>query len=251
MYQKPDMPLSIGGVLDDGFSLLKASFSSVLGLAFVAAYISNLPNMVADPQTETVDPADMAFAVLYLFLLPLSLILFGAMIARINAISSGLEMSLGESLRVGLRRFFPLLFCWILFIVAIMLGFVALVIPGLILSVSLLFAPYLVITDTVGPIDSIKRSHKLVWGHWWRTAALFAVVFFIVAAAYILIGILGAMTALAEGGNSPWVMWVAVPLISALITPVMYVFSIAILNDLKFRKEGEDLVDRIEAIADE
>ena len=251
MYQKPDVPLSIAGVLDDGFSLLKVCFTRVLPLALIAAYGNSLPRFTMVNSTNPAETAGPAFAIASLLGMMFSLLCFAAIVARINAISLGHNLSLGESLAIGLRRFFPLLLCWILYLLALVGGIIALVIPGLILGVSLVLAPYLLITDSLGPLESLRRSHRIVWGNWWRTAALFGVVFFILAAAYLCAGLIGAMTAVSDdaGAGLQLLEWVVLPLITAVVTPITYAFSIAILNDLKLRREGSDLVERIDAIA--
>ena len=139
--------------------------------------------------------------------------------------------------------------CIILDILAVIGGFIALVIPGLILSLSLLLAPYLVITDGLGPIAALNQSHKLVWGNWWRTAGIFTVLIFIVFAAYFLMGLLGTLQLVfgTDGADSnlTFVAYILVPMMSALISPLIYAFTMSILNDLKLRREGADLDARM------
>ena len=58
----------------------------------------------------------------------------------------------------------------ILYGLAIVVGLILLVIPGIILSISLCLAFYLVALENKGAVDSLKSSHALVKGYWWRTA---------------------------------------------------------------------------------
>ena len=47
------------------------------------------------------------------------------------------------------------------------IGFVLLVIPGIIASVFLLFVPFIVIERGTGPIEAVKASFEMVKGHFW------------------------------------------------------------------------------------
>ncbi len=248
MYQRPTAPLSIGGVLDDGFRLLKASFGKVILLAMIAAIVSNLPNFITAGMTpeETVE-AMTQMGLLFLLLIPVSLVIFIAVVARINAVAENEEMSLGASIGVGLNRFFPMLGCWIVFTLAIMVGFLLLVIPGFILMISLSFAFYLVIVERQGPVEAIGNSHRLVWGNWWRTAVLMTIIMFIIAAVYMLIGVVSAAGVVVEDQavSSGLATNVVIALAGGLVTPVTYAMWYAIFNDLRLRKEGADLEQRI------
>lgn len=253
MYQRPDGPLSIGGVLDDGFRLCKASFSKIFLLALISAFINQIPSAFmgftpGEEMTELPVGALWAFALTAV----ISMVFYGAVIARVDAISRGESVSLGEALGVGLRRFFPILISLILFTILVMLGLVVLIIPGLIVMLTLVFAPYLSVTDKLGPIEALKQSHRLVWGNWWRTAAIFAVIMFIVFAAYFLMGMLGALAG-AFGGvdvdsGFNLFQYLVLPLVTAIVSPLIYAFSMSVLNDLKLRREGGDLAERMEEL---
>ena len=43
MYQLPAAPLSLGGILDDGFKLFKASWKQLLPIAVVASVLASVP----------------------------------------------------------------------------------------------------------------------------------------------------------------------------------------------------------------
>jgi hypothetical protein len=250
MYQRPDAPLSIGGVLDDGFRLLKSSFGKLFLLALISSFFGQIPNYFigGTPAEQLEAVTSTALPWLGISFL-LSLIFYGALIARVQAVANGENLSMGGAIGVGAGRFFPMLACFILYSLAVAAGILALVIPGIILSLSLIFAPYLVITDRLGPVAAIKRSHNLVWGNWWRTAGILTVVIFIIIAAYFLMGLLAALQAAfgtggADGGPSFFV-YIFAALMAAIISPLVYAFSMSILNDLKLRKEGADLDARM------
>lgn len=47
---------------------------------------------------------------------------------------------------------------------AMLLGFILLIIPGIIVAVRLKFIPYLLLDEDIGPIDAVQRSWKLTRG---------------------------------------------------------------------------------------
>jgi hypothetical protein len=250
MYQRPDTPLSIGGVLDDGFRLVKSSYGKVFLLALIAAFTGQIPNyFLGESPAEQLQDIPAAALVWLGISIVLSVILTGALIARVEAVTNGDDLTMGAAIAVGLGRFLPMLGCLILYVLAVAVGLIALIIPGLILSLSLLLAPYLVITDNLGAIAAIKQSHKLVWGNWWRTAGIFTVLIFIVFAAYFLMGLLGTLQLVfgtdAADSNLTFFAYILVPMMSAVISPLVYAFTMSILNDLKLRKEGADLDARM------
>lgn len=257
MYQRPDAPRSIGGTLDDGFRLFKASYTQVFILAFVAALVGQIPSVMLG---GTADPADpfgqftVGVGVAFVLAMLISAVVYGAIIAMINAVANNQALSMSQAFAVGLQRFFPLVICGLLYTIAMFLGFLALIIPGIILSLTLLFGVYAVVTDNLGPIAALKYSHNLVWGNWWRTAAVVGVGTFILMAGMILVGVISGFAVAAGDGinpesvqSSPILNFVVLPLITAVLSPLFYAFVMAAFNDLKLRHSGADLAERIGA----
>jgi hypothetical protein len=94
-----------------------------------------------------------------------SLFLLFAIPAAIFAISKGTEFL--ESLRQGLRLFFPLLWCFILLELIVVGGLIMLIIPGIMMTVWF-FAGFftLVIEDKRG-LNALLQSREYVRGYWW------------------------------------------------------------------------------------
>jgi uncharacterized membrane protein len=85
----------------------------------------------------------------------------------------------------------------ILTVIIVALGFIAFVIPGIILAVGLGFVPFLVVERGLGPIEAMKESWRITKGHKWQL--------FLLLLALLGINLLGAM-ALVVG------IFVAVPI---------------------------------------
>lgn len=117
MYQRPESPLVIGGVLDDGFKLVRASFSQVIWLSLAGAVAANFANLFAggglDSGLSPVRAVVVGAGILVGALL--SVVFYAAILARINAVATGTEMTSKSAMRLGRRFFWPLLGCGLLY----------------------------------------------------------------------------------------------------------------------------------------
>jgi hypothetical protein len=87
----------------------------------------------------------------------------------------------------------------LLVVALIVLGFFALVIPGIIIACRLVFVSYIVMDKKLDPIEAVELSWKLTRGHGWRIFAMGIVSFFI-----IIFGLLLFIV-----GIFPAIMWVS------------------------------------------
>jgi len=255
MFQYANQPQSISKVLDNGIRLCLSSFKSVVGIAFVAAIISNIPNLFSPvPQIGQTFVTEGMKQMMWASLIAtiISLGFFNAVIFKMDAVASNKEASLGDALSTGLKKLVPVVIGVLLYMLAIMLGFVLLVVPGIILVMSLLFYSMLIIVDNRGIIESLKTSHHLVWGNWWRTSTVLTVPAILIMVLYIALGFITGVTAgLAGGVEQATGMPVTITLFSIAVGtvggPLFYAIMLVQLHDLKLRKQGLDLDQRLEA----
>ena len=264
MYQLATAPESIGGVLDNGFKLFRASFVPLFPLVvlstlattvpatFFSRYVQRfagegLPTWTRELGAEIFVGGVLTFLLVVVFT--------AAILVRIDAVANGRSMSLGQAFTAGLGRTPALFGTMLLAFLIVFLGCLLVVIPGIILSVWYIFAPYVAAIESRGPIESLARARALVRGHWWRTAALLTLVGIVAGVLYIVLGIAaGIVVALnpeqiAEG-TLPWYLdYLLSPLLSAITTPLATSLIVATYYDLKIRHEGGDLAARIAAAA--
>ncbi len=65
------------------------------------------------------------------------------------------------------------------------IGFILLIIPGIIVAIMLYFTTYLVVDQGLGPIEAMKESKRITEGHRWDIAALIGLLILIVIAGVI------------------------------------------------------------------
>lgn len=168
-------PLGLGDVLDGAFSLYRRHFASLFStalLGFLPAVvwaILAVPIMVADP--EQADPVMMAaFGGISLVLAPLMFVgmavAWGALVRQVSQAYLGGEVSVADGLRAVRGRFLSLLGASLLWGMAVTVGFVMCIVPGILLSIMLFaFAPAVVLEEK-GPVESLGRSRELAQGAW-------------------------------------------------------------------------------------
>jgi hypothetical protein len=258
MYQHATSPRSIGQVLDSVFKLMKPAFVPLIGYAIIGAVISLAPWIYMYQQGVLENPLLMiemfsasGFWVVILVMMPLNAIVGGAALLRTQSIARGEASSFGESLKGVGGHVVALILGMLGYLVAVMIGTVLLIVPGIILMISLaMFLPAIVLGGK-GAIDGLKYSHKLVWGNWWRVATIVTIALIIM---YLLFLIAGMILGIFAGfGNADLatvflVQMGATIVASLLVMPYFMALYVEVFRELKMRKLGGDLAARIETV---
>jgi hypothetical protein len=271
MYQKPTVPRSIGGVLDDTLQLYKAALPncwvtmvimSLLGVALGLYKVDQVPVVQSGTLVQQLLAQLVATSPGYqLASIVVGLaqfLLYGMLVAIITAVSNGTAAPFGDSFRLALRRFPTLFGAAIIAGICAGLGFILLIIPGIYVlnRMQLFIIP--AVTEAAGPGESVGKSWRLVGGNWWRTASL---VFVMVVMVYILslvliaivgsiaVAIAGAPTSVAQGiGKFAVVGVLATAVVNIFTKPLMVAVLVAMYQDLLLRKGGGDLEARLGAL---
>jgi len=256
MYQQPNAPQSIGGVLDSGFKLYREALPQAWLLAALAALATAPVNLLQPYFIRTGVGGVIGLPGLLLIAAALAaVVLYAALISKIDAVARGAPLSLGGALSVGLQRMAGMILSGLAAGVAVIVGLCLFVIPGLIFIIWFVFAPMALVIERRGPLESLSYSHALVRGHWWRTAALLTIIGIVLFVVYMLFGVGVSIAVImdpvaAQAGEVPWYVSLLVePVLAALIGPLAYSLMLAIFYDLRLRHEGGDLAARIAATA--
>lgn len=275
MYQKPTMPRSIGGVLDDGLQLYKAALPSCWLPALLVSAITGAVSyfiIASVPLTTTpVPPAEVLasyrglvsrFGIWYLLLTAVTLVFYGMLVVNTAQVSRGETPTFGASLAKAARRAPALFVAAIVFAICLVIGFVLVLIPGFYVwnRLQLFIVP--LIDEGQGPFASLGTSWRVVGGHWWRTATIVFVMFVILLVLQLVLSALAAFIAALGGAGSgltttnPLALLGRVQLISLLVgglvriftLPLIFAMFVAVYHDLALRKGGGDLEARLGAL---
>jgi hypothetical protein len=204
-------------------------------------------------------------AVLLVYLLPMSPVLAGYGIAaemesRVLTCTASLILVIVTSIATlpitavisdiclgnqpDLARAFRLLFdgkilgTYLLTVLLALLGFVLLVVPGLVLCVWYLFViPIMVIEGRRG-WQALERSRSLGKGHFWRILGILLLALTVVCMVNLLIS--ATLSLIHEHLGPPMVAPIAGQLLSGLLDPIASIVSVLLYYDLRARKEAYD-----------
>lgn len=114
------------------------------------------------------------------------------------------------------------------------LALILLVIGGalaIFVYVRLMLASYIAATEPLGPVAALRKSWRLTRHQWWHTfIPIFVVAFFV--------AIISIPTGFVQSASFGAGALIANPLFAALTTPLAALASVAVLFDLRLRREG-------------
>jgi Membrane domain of glycerophosphoryl diester phosphodiesterase len=250
-------PLSVGEMLDAGFRLFRARFTTlilcvlvpVVPLTIVAAAVqaSVDPNAFDLDATTTTDSGTALAGSLVgsLIQFAAAALAIAACFKAISAAYLGERAGAGESLRYALGRVLPLIVAYLVILIIVVVGLVALIIPGIWLAVKLAMVFPVVVFERKGPFGAIGRSWTLTRENWWRTFGALAVIFLItfvmqLVLAGLVAGILGASESVSE--LTAAIVLTLVNLITLALTyPLWASVTSVVYYDLRVRNEAFDL----------
>ena len=213
----------------------------------------------------------------YLVITIFSVACYSAIVLRIGSVADNTALSLGGSLLAALRLLGRLLAQFLLFLLALFAAALAVgvlggfagaalggrgtvgVLLGVILFLVLLFvfgrvffASMVLILDDAGPAQSIAISWRLTRDYWWRCAALLTVLLIIGLVFSLVVSVLSVSIGAAFGSATVLATLVSTVLgllVNSFLGSLFPAVLIAILHDLKLRKQGGDLLGRVDALA--
>jgi hypothetical protein len=169
-------------------------------------------------------------AVLVLVLISTPLVT--AAVARaVERIGSGEQIGVTDTLRAGLGAALSALAAILLGALVTMLGFLLLVVPGVILAIRLLVVGQTAAIERPGARAALRRSMELTRGHWWRLLGMVAAVLVVTA--------LGGSVLTApfrQIGGTPSLA--AAALVQSAVDMVTAVFLTLVYFDLRARREA-------------
>jgi hypothetical protein len=269
----PQRQLSVGEVLDLSFRIYRATVVKCLlfaALGVIAGQLANIymlargrPLMrAASLQDLAAQMRDPELWVLYLVGAVLTMIFYAAMLLRQRALIG--DGAAGGELAAATRRL-PALIGLVLLIG---LGSVALFVPAVLLGgvlrgllilaacialcywfVAVSCAQTILLIDGAGPAASLSRSWRLTAGSFWRLSVIYTVGVIILLVLYMVAGAIAGFIAAALGRGDFAIATafadVVIVALGAFATPFYCALALAVLGDLKVRKEGADLERRI------
>ena len=243
-------PKTLGEILSAAFNIYKANASKLLVIVAIVvvplSFISSvLSGVVFAPDKETVlilgNPVEVVssrgiFTALLVAAIAgaISVIIWAVLEAAIMRAAA--QATIGDpvdpeaSYRYGLKRLGSVILVSLLVGLAVLGGFILLVIPGIIflvfLSVSI---PALVVENRRGT-DAMGRSWNLVKGNAWHA-------FGVIVVAGLIAGVIGGAIG-AIGGSAWFARWIFTAIGTVITAPFSALVSVLLYLDLRARSES-------------
>jgi hypothetical protein len=248
-----DRPMDLAGMFDASFSLYRRYFVTLIGAVGVIVVPVALLEVALGP-----------FAFLGSSLAGLIAPAVGVVLAA--------QVALGETPTIGRiwrrvgRIIVPLLITTLLVAVAVVVGTVLLIIPGILFYVWFALSSQAIVIENVRYFRAMRRSRQLVLGSWWRVFGILLVIAIaagfassIVQLAVIAIfGIVGwghgggLFSATTNGGQPDLAPFAIASAVSQLVVVPVQALVIAFLYfDLRLRKEGTDIASAVAQLENE
>jgi hypothetical protein len=272
----PQRQLSVGEVLDLSFGIYRATVGKCLlfaGFAVITGQLANIYTLargrpllgVTTWQDLLLQARDPGLWAVYLVGTALTAVFYSAVLLRQRALigngAAGGEVAaatrrLPALIGLGLLFLASGLVLWVPLALTVVSGSAWAALLALAGALALCYwfvaascAHTILMIDGFGPAASLSRSWRLTSGSFWRLSVIYTVAFIILIVLYLVTAAIAGFVAGALGRGdfaiataSAEVVGVA---LGAIAIPFYGALALAVLGDLKVRKEGADLERRI------
>jgi Membrane domain of glycerophosphoryl diester phosphodiesterase len=223
----------IGPIFTRSWSIYAANF-----LMFtLVAVVAGLPNQLGGDFESGAGAARSVIAFIIsviLYFVGQAVILYGAFQAM-----RGRDVMIGDAIGRAFSRFLSLLGISILVGFGVAIGFMLLVVPGIILALRWAVAVPACVVENKGPLESMRRSAELTKGHRWKIFGIWVLLAIVAIIILIIVGVLAGLAAVVAQGLGRVLIAAVISLIlTAIVTAYSYVLNTVIYHDLRTVKEG-------------
>ncbi len=255
MAQLQLRPLGVGEIVDATFTVYRRRFGPMFAIALMLVFIPFLVSLVGGC---SLDSGGITTCTSPIGWLGYYVSVVGSFVASVAAVLvaagayADVPSDWRSAMNTGIRRIVPIIAATIVAGVLIAIGFLLVIIPGIFLAVSLAVVWEALIIEDVGPMESIKRSWRLVAGERWR---VFGAGFLVIVLSAIFFGIVSAVVWLilstglgVSGGIAGYLVQQVATLLSVPLTAAL---GTVIYLDLRVRKESLSAAELAAALSEQ
>ena len=251
--------MTTGALLDRAFRLYTGNFSLMLGItagAYVPFYLIMLAlegSIDGNLQFGVGGLSALIFQVIFMILW--SSIAFpiasGATTYAISERYLGNEVTIGDALRRGLSHFWPLSIAQITATIRVLIGFVLLIVPGILWMLSYSLIVPAILIEGQRALPSLRRSSELVRGYRGKVFWVLLIINLLQAVLAGGVSVISNVLFSAASGSSEILTSALGNLLSIFLTPLGIIAAILLYYDMRIRKEGFDLEMLSRALAND
>jgi len=239
-------PLSIGEILDASFQVYRRHFSALATIVLVCNGLPILLQIYGRSGNGLHWSLTLVYAILVVVL---SLIATGATVFVVSESYLGRSITAREALARATPFVGPLIVVSLLVGLVAFVGFLLLVIPGIIAVCGLALSVPALVVEGSSPTDAMGRSWALTRGYRLRMFGLLVLIFLLIFIPYVAVmGAFGVASAMfgstgARGMGAAIILFgtVLAAIVQLLLSPLYQAALVITYYDLRVRKEGFDL----------
>lgn len=233
-------PLSTGEVLDVSFGLYRAMFVPLVIVTMISRLIPIVLGIYLAASGGALENLGLSVVQIVLSIV-LSALGVAATTFMVAGAYLGNQVSAETALRSAWRLIGPLILLSFMTSLVIGVGFILLIIPGVIFLAGLMLSTVaLVLEQPMTASGAMSRSWELSKGFRGKALVTLLVTALLLLIPTMVAGILAAIAALLSA-SSPLVVLVLASVLQIFVYPFMYVALTVLYYDLRVRKEGFDL----------
>ena len=209
--------LSVGGVISEAFDLYGKHAAALLGTAVIVFVVAGvLQGILTD------DHGIVLRVIASIIGLIASTLYTGFVVTLVADVRDGRQdFSVGQMISSASEAIPRLIGNAILFGIAVGIGFILLIVPGLILLTFWSVGAPSIVVENAGPLEAFGRSYCLVKGEAWSVFGALVIVFLILVAIGIVLGIIA--TPIGNGAT------VVASIISNIITAPVFAIAVSVM----------------------
>ena len=210
-------------------------------LIIFAIYAIPVIPLTALQSMTAVSKQDETVIIVALVEMVVSIFILGAVTVAVSDVCLGNAPAIGRSYAAMGRVFGKYLGTYFIYTLAFLLGLIALVVPGLIVLVLLLFCLPVTVIERRGPIEACRRSVALGKGFYWRNFGVLLLAILVGLLVMLLITtIVGVGLGVAGADPMGFAFNFIIGIVASLAAPLFQVPVILLYYDMRVRKENFD-----------
>jgi hypothetical protein len=250
----PLRQMGIGELVDGAFKLYRRDWLALMGITalllvpvtFIQAWLMQSILITATESFEDFDAMTGQLLVVTLVFAAIQLLLVQPfLIAAITKAAAdaylGERVSIGRTYRFALSRLPAILWITIITTVATLVGFILLIIPGVIAAIRLALAPAILVVEDVRGTSAVGRSWNLTNGHFWRVLGTMFLAGLISTVGVAVVTLPTEFLAATMATDGWFISTVGQVVASVVTTPFSILIIVLLYFDLRVRKEGYDI----------
>jgi hypothetical protein len=167
-----------------------------------------------------------------------------ATVHTVAAARDGRRTGWQEGLGAGIRRVGGVVAASIIVLALVLLGLLALVLPGIWIAVALALTTPALVLERLPALAAVRRSFTMVRGRWWRTAGVVALTFLVAFAAVVAVSVPAGV--LAAGTEDPSLRALIAGVVNALSTALLVPLTVGPMTVLFLARRASDGSSRTE-----